>query len=90
MWCSGNYCWHLLEVVRSNPLGAMCIFLILARRWLYGGMRMRMSFAGKGNENDDIEWWQNMRMDCTRGGGNRKGRIENGGRIRNGRLLLQP
>jgi hypothetical protein len=36
----------------SNPFGAMCIFLILARRRLYGGMRMRMRFAGRGNEND--------------------------------------
>jgi hypothetical protein len=34
----------------SNPLGAMCIFLILARRRLYVGMRM--SFAGSANEND--------------------------------------
>jgi hypothetical protein len=34
--------------VSSNPLEAMCIFLILARRRLYGGMRM--SFAE--NEND--------------------------------------
>jgi hypothetical protein len=38
--------------VGSNPLGAMCIFLILARRRLYGGMRMRMRFAGRENEND--------------------------------------
>jgi hypothetical protein len=38
--------------VGSNPLGAMCIFLILARRRLYGGMRIRMGFAGRGNEND--------------------------------------
>jgi hypothetical protein len=28
----------------------MCIFLILARRQLYGGMRM--GFAGRENEND--------------------------------------
>jgi ribosomal protein L34 len=28
----------------------MCIFLILARRRLYGGIRM--SFAGRENEND--------------------------------------
>jgi hypothetical protein len=51
MWCNGSYCCHLLE--RSwvrIPLGAMCIFLILARRRLYGGMRM--GFAGRGNEND--------------------------------------
>jgi hypothetical protein len=26
----------------------------------------------------DIEWWQNMGMDCARGGGNRKGRTRNG------------
>jgi hypothetical protein len=30
-------------------------FLILARRGLYGGMRMRMSFAGGGNEKDRIK-----------------------------------
>jgi hypothetical protein len=63
--------------VGSNPFGDMCIFLILARRRLYWG---------KGNENGlcgDGECWQNMGMDCARGG-NRKGRT------RNGRLLLQP
>ena len=32
----------------------MC-FLILARRGLYGGMRMGMSFAGGGNEKDRIK-----------------------------------
>jgi hypothetical protein len=26
----------------------------------------------------DIEWWQNMGMDCARGGGNRKDRTRNG------------
>jgi hypothetical protein len=26
----------------------------------------------------DIEWWQNMGMDCARGVGNRKGRTRNG------------
>jgi hypothetical protein len=26
----------------------------------------------------DIEWWQNMEMDCVRGGGNQKGRTWNG------------
>jgi hypothetical protein len=36
----------------SNHLEDMCVFLILARRGLYGGMGMRMSFAGRGNEND--------------------------------------
>jgi hypothetical protein len=35
----------------SNPLGVMCIFLILARRRLYGGMGMGMSFAGRGRGN---------------------------------------
>jgi hypothetical protein len=25
----------------------------------------------------DIEWWQNMGMDCARGGGNRKGKTRN-------------
>jgi hypothetical protein len=35
----------------------------------------------------DIEWWQNMGMDCARGGGNQKGRTGNG-RMRNDRLLL--
>jgi hypothetical protein len=32
----------------SNPLRARCIFLILARRRLYGEMRMGMSFARRG------------------------------------------
>jgi hypothetical protein len=36
--------------VGSNLFGAMCIFLILARRQLYWGMGM--DFAGRGNEND--------------------------------------
>jgi hypothetical protein len=44
-----------------------------------GGIRMRMSFAGRGDENDRYrEWWQNMGMDCARGGENRKGRTRNG------------
>jgi hypothetical protein len=30
----------------SNPLEDMCVFLILARRGLYGGMRI--GFAGRG------------------------------------------
>jgi hypothetical protein len=38
--------------VGLNPFGAMCIFLILARRRLYGGIGMGMGFAGRGNEND--------------------------------------
>jgi hypothetical protein len=32
----------------SNPFKDMCFFLILARRGLYGGMRMGMGFAGRG------------------------------------------
>jgi hypothetical protein len=39
----------------SNPLENMCVFLILARRGLYEGMRMGMSFAGGGNEKDRIK-----------------------------------
>jgi hypothetical protein len=38
--------------VGSNPFGAMCIFLILPGRRLYRGM----GFAGRGNENDNVEW----------------------------------
>jgi hypothetical protein len=45
----------------SNLLGAMCIFLILARRRLYRGMRM--DFAGRRMRMINIEWWRNMRMD---------------------------
>jgi hypothetical protein len=41
----------------------MYVFLILARRRLYGGMRM--GFTGRG--------MHNIGMDCARGGGNRKG-----------------
>jgi hypothetical protein len=86
MWCSGNYCWHLLEkVMSSNPLGAMCIFfLILVRRQLYGGMTMGMRFVGRGNEND------RYRMVAEHGNGLCAGRREserqnrNGGRTRNG------
>jgi hypothetical protein len=37
--------------VSSNPLGVV-FFLILARRRLYGGMRIGMNFAGRGNDND--------------------------------------
>jgi hypothetical protein len=36
--------------MRGNLLWVMCIFLILARRRLYG--RIGMSFTGRGNEND--------------------------------------
>jgi hypothetical protein len=48
--------------VGSNPFGVMYIFLILARRRLYGGM----SFAGRGMRMTDIEWWQNMGMAVRR------------------------
>jgi hypothetical protein len=54
----------------------MCIFLILARRRLYG--RMGMGFAGREMRMIDIEWWHNIGMDCAWGGGNRKGRTRNG------------
>jgi hypothetical protein len=33
----------------------MCVFLILARRGLYGGMGTGMSSAGGGNEKDRIK-----------------------------------
>jgi hypothetical protein len=69
-----------------NPLGAMCVFLILARRRLYGGMGM--GFAGGGMRMIDIEWWQNMEIDYARGGGNQKGRTGNAGKTGNDRLLL--
>jgi hypothetical protein len=49
----------------SNPLGAMCIFLILARCRLYGGMGM--GFTGRGMR------MHNIGMDCARAGENRKG-----------------
>jgi hypothetical protein len=38
-------------------------------KWALRGGGMRMI---------DIEWWENMGMDCARGGGNRKGRTRNG------------
>jgi hypothetical protein len=42
----------------SNPLGAMCIFLILARRRLYGGIGMGMGCArGEGNRNGQNREW---------------------------------
>jgi hypothetical protein len=58
--------------VGSNLLGGMCmcIFLILARRQLYGGMGM--GFAGRGNENDRMVTEHGNGL-CA-GGGNRKGR----------------
>jgi hypothetical protein len=38
-------------------------------------MEMGMGFAGRGMRMIvDIEWCQNMGMDCARGGGNQKGR----------------
>jgi hypothetical protein len=37
-----------------------------------------MAFAGRGMRMIDIEWWQNMEMNCARGGGNRKDRTRNG------------
>jgi hypothetical protein len=46
----------------------VCFFLILARRGLYGGMGMRMSSAGGGNEKDKIK------------NGNDRHGNENGGR----------
>ena len=55
----------------------MCIFLILARRRLYGGMRMEMGFAGRGNENDRYRMVAEHGNGCARGGGNRKGRTRN-------------
>jgi hypothetical protein len=49
MWCSGSYYWHLPERSRVQiPLGLFVFFLILARRGLYVGMRMEISFAGRG------------------------------------------
>jgi hypothetical protein len=55
MCCSGSYSWPLLKRSRVQiPLRA-CVLLILARRGLYGGMRMGMSFAGGGNEKDRIK-----------------------------------
>jgi hypothetical protein len=48
-----------------------------------------MGFAGRGIRMIDIEWWQNMGIDCAQGGGNRKDRTGNC-RTRNDRLLLQP
>jgi hypothetical protein len=46
------------------------IFLILARLRLYGGMRMGMGFAGRGNEND------RYRMVAEHGNGLCAGRSE--------------
>jgi hypothetical protein len=86
--------------VGLNLLGAMCIFLILASRRLYG--ECEWALRGGGMRMIDIEWWQNMGMNCAWEGGNRKGRTrhencrtgmvaEHGmGRTLNDRLLLQP
>jgi hypothetical protein len=54
MWCSGS-CICLRDRGFESLWGHL-YFLILARRGLYVGMRMgmRMSFAGKGNENGRI------------------------------------
>jgi hypothetical protein len=50
----------------SNPLGAMCIFLILARRWLYEGMGMGMGCArGGGNRNGRTRNGQNREWPTT-------------------------
>ena len=70
----------------SNPLRAMCIFLILARRQLYRGNEN--GICEEGNENDRYRM-VNMRMNCAREGENRKGRTGND-RTWNDRLLLQP
>jgi hypothetical protein len=40
-----------------NTFEDMCVFLILARRGLYGEMRMRMSFAGR------VEWKRQNRVE---------------------------
>jgi hypothetical protein len=59
-------------------------FLILARCGLYGGMRIRMSFAGGGNEKDRIK---NGNDRHGNGNGGRTGMVAEHG---NGRILLQP
>jgi hypothetical protein len=73
----------------SNPLRAMCIFLILARSRLYGEMEMRMSFAGRGNENDRyrmvVEYGNRL---CARRESERQN--TEWGRTGNDRILLQP
>jgi hypothetical protein len=53
MWCSGRYSWPLLKKSRVQIPLRTCVFLILVRRGLYGGMGM--SFAGGGNEKDRIK-----------------------------------
>jgi hypothetical protein len=42
--------------VGSNPLRAMCIFLILARRQLYGGMGMGFTVRGMRMHNIGPVW----------------------------------
>jgi hypothetical protein len=46
-------------------------------------MGIGMSFAGMGMRMIDIEWWQNMGMDCAREEGNRKDRTVEHNKIRN-------
>jgi hypothetical protein len=61
------------------------VFLILARRGLYVGMRMGMGFAGSGNEKG-----RTKNGLCGEEG---MGKIEQemkNSRTQNGRLLLQP
>jgi hypothetical protein len=63
-------------------------FNFLARRGLYGEMRMRMSFAGRGNEKGRTK---NENELCGKEGMRNAERTRNvnGGRTRNDRLLLQ-
>jgi hypothetical protein len=52
MWCSGSYSWPFIERSQVQIPLRTCVFLILARRGLYEGMRM--GFAGRGNDKDRI------------------------------------
>jgi hypothetical protein len=70
MWCSGSYSWPFLKRSWVQIPLRTCVFFILARRGLYGGMRMGMSFAGGENEKDRIK------------NGNDRHGNENGGRTR--------
>jgi hypothetical protein len=82
MWCSGSYSWPLLERSRVQITLRTCVFFkILARRGLYGGIGMRMSSAGGGNEKDKIK---NENDRHENGNGDRTGMAEheNGGRTR--------
>jgi hypothetical protein len=69
--------------VSSNPLETMCIFLILARRRLYGGMGMGMSFAGRENENDRYIMVAEHRNGLCAGRRESERQNRNGGRTRN-------